>query len=106
MPKTIVVRQGDVLLRSVHIPNDAIRQQVTGRRAIMAYGEVTGHAHALEAQDIELYEKDGRTFVRVINAAGVSLTHEEHGSILVPKGDYERVVQREYSPEEIRKVLD
>lgn len=101
-----IFRQGDVLMRSARIPKDAVLKEVTGR-AVMAYGEVTGHAHALESvHDIELYEKDGRTFVRVINNEGTPLTHEEHGSIMLPRGDYERVIQREYSPEEIRSVQD
>lgn len=104
--KTIkMFRQGDVLMRSARIPKDAKRQEVKGR-AVMAYGEVTGHAHALEqVQDIELYEKDGRTYVRVLSA-GTPLTHEEHGAIVLPKGDYERVIQVEYSPEESRNVAD
>lgn len=99
-------RQGDVLMRSTRIPKDAELKTVKGR-AVMAYGEVTGHAHALmEVQDIELYEKDGRTFVRVLNSAGTPLTHEEHSTIVLPKGDYERIQQREYTAEEIRSVAD
>lgn len=99
-------RQGDVLMKSTRIPKDADRKEIKGR-AVMAYGEVTGHAHALEeVQDIELYEKDGRTFVRVLNGSGTPLTHEEHSTVHLPKGDYERIIQREYSPEEIRSVMD
>ena len=99
-------RQGDVYLIEARIPKDAARKEINGR-AIMAYGEVTGHAHAIEqVQDIEIYEKDGRTFVRVINRDGTPLTHEEHGAITLPKGDFERVIQREYSPEAIRNVAD
>lgn len=101
-----IFRQGDVLIRTTRIPKDAIRKELKAR-AIMAYGEVTGHAHAIEQiQDIELYEKDGRTFVRVINGDGTPMTHEEHGTVHLPKGDFERVIQREYSPEEIRNVAD
>ena len=37
---------------------------------------------------------------------GVSIVHEEHGTVSVPKGDYEVTIQREYSPEEIRSVVD
>ncbi len=99
-------RQGDVLMRSSRIPKDARRKELTGR-AVMAYGEVTGHAHALEQiDDIELYEMAGRVFVRVVSAAGTPLTHEEHGTIVLPKGTYERIVQREYSPEAVRNVAD
>lgn len=97
-------RQGDVLMKTIAIPADAQRVMLT-ERAVMAYGEVTGHAHVLDQiQDIELYEKEGRTFVRVL--ATTPLTHEEHGTIMLVPGDYERIIQREYSPEAIRNVQD
>jgi len=36
----------------------------------------------------------------------VALTHQEHATIMVPPGVYERRIQREYSPEAIRNVAD
>lgn len=35
-----------------------------------------------------------------------SLTHEEHDTIILPKGIYECYCQREYDPIEERRVLD
>ena len=37
---------------------------------------------------------------------GGAVTHEEHASIQLPKGNYRIVRQREYSPEAIRNVAD
>ena len=48
--------------------------------------------------------KDGRLFFRCHNTT--ALTHQEHGTIVIPPGDYESIIQREYSPEAIRRVID
>ena len=73
---------------------------------ILAYGEVTGHCHQIkDIESVALYEDaNGKMFLRVIETAEV--THEEHFVISIPPGMYERIVQREYSPEEIRSVQD
>lgn len=36
----------------------------------------------------------------------VPLNHEEHGEILIPPGDYEVYIQREYQPDGVRQVED
>lgn len=102
-------RQGDVLIRSVpSIPKGA--KDVTPKdRIVLAYGEVTGHAHAIalgEAQEFSLADAAGvvRRFLNVVKEAVVR--HEEHAPIPLPAGVYEIVQQREYTPEEIRNVAD
>ena len=99
-------RQGDVLIRQIRtIPKSATRQE-TKDRIVLAYGEVTGHAHAihdLDKVDVLVGAK-GEMYLRVKEDA--TLEHEEHGAITLPAGNYERVIQREYSPEEIRSVRD
>jgi hypothetical protein len=97
-------RQGDVLL----IPVSTV---VVGKpvkrdrgRVILAYGELTGHAHAISSRNATLYEGPGQV-LRII-AKEVKLEHEEHATIVLPPGDYQLVHQREYSPEEIRRVQD
>lgn len=45
-----------------------------------------------------------RRFLRV--EASSSLMHDEHGKIDVPPGDYEIIIQREYSPDAVRQVAD
>lgn len=99
-------RQGDVLLRRVMaVPTDAVLAKQENR-IVLAYGEVTGHAHAIhDLEAVEVFVRpDGTMYLSV--KACAELKHEEHGTITLPPGNYERVLQREYSPEEIRNVRD
>jgi hypothetical protein len=98
-------RQGDVLLVAIEkIPaGTKLKKQP---RARLAEGEVTGHAHVLDAPaEGELLTDVDAEFIRILGANGL-LHHEEHDAIEVPPGDYQRVAQREYTPEEIRMVAD
>lgn len=106
-----IFRQGDVLLREVtSIPDDAApaekKDHQGSPRIVLAYGEVTGHAHAIhDIESVDVFVKeDGTMYLGVKQDA--ALRHEEHGTITVPAGNWERVVQREYSPEAIRNVAD
>lgn len=103
-------RQGDVLLQQIDaIPNDAAPCAIKGD-VILAYGEVTGHAHRLAPEQVKPYAKggawsaDAERFIAVAEAT--ALTHEEHSAIVLLPGNYRVVQQREYSPEEIRRVAD
>jgi hypothetical protein len=102
-------RQGDVLL----IPVESLpaRLDPVARdegRVVLAYGEVTGHAHAIEEQEAALFREPYGTavFMRVLGNAAVAVTHDEHDTVMIPPGWYRVVRQREYSPEEIRDVED
>ena len=97
-------RQGDVgLLKVEALPKGAEKQQVE-ERIILAYGEVTGHAHAIAADDAALYFEGARRFLEVCYKA--DLTHEEHGRITLPAGTYKVIIQREYTPNALRIVKD
>jgi len=100
-------RQGDVLLRQISkVPKDAKRAEQKDR-IVLAYGEVTGHAHAIhDLESVDVYVGKAGELYLTVKEDGVALKHEEHGSIALPPGNYERVLQREYSPEEVRNVLD
>lgn len=102
-------RQGDVLVRDIAaIPADST--PVTNeQRIVLAYGEVTGHAHAIDpdqAQEFSFAEAGGvvRRFLQVFEVA--ELKHEEHATIPLPSGFYEIIQQREFTPEAIRNVAD
>lgn len=102
-----MIRQGDVALVAVaEIPSDATEQRRDeGDRVVLAYGEVTGHAHALHEPGVTMLQAaNSDVFLRVIEPS--NLVHEEHGRIPVPAGKYRVVRQREYHPEEIRTVAD
>ena len=97
-------RQGDVLVFKRPIPEDAIKQP-KGNRIILMEGESTGHAHALyEPNKADEYAANDEIFLRILEPT--ALRHEEHGPIELPPGDYLSVGQFEYTPEEIRRVLD
>lgn len=103
-----IFRQGDVLIRQVaEIPEGLKQVPLDAGRTILAYGEVTGHAHAVVG-DVELLASDiaemEQRFLRVEQEATV--VHEEHDTITLPPGLYEVGIQVEYSPEEIRTVAD
>jgi hypothetical protein len=105
----MLYRQGDVLIARIdEVPEDLERAPRDKGRVILAYGEVTGHAHAVRGE-VELLtpadaaEMDAR-FLRVVSEALV--VHEEHDTIVLPAGEYRVTRQREYSPKEIRQVAD
>ena len=89
-------------------------------RIVLAYGEVTGHAHAisdhrpkLRAGEIaeaaiaraRLYRApSGDRYLEVKET--VHLVHEEHSTHALLPGVYKLPVQTEYSPQELRRVQD
>lgn len=88
------VRQGDVLLQRVRtLPKGATPQARDNGRLVLAYGEVTGHAHVVEtdAHVVEAFlaTLDNRTYLSVPATARV--VHEEHGTIPIPAGVWEVV---------------
>ena len=103
-----MVRQGDVALVAVtEIPADAVAlRRDEGDRVVLAYGEATGHAHALHEPGVTMLRvaANDAVFLRVIEPS--NLVHEEHAPIAVPPGAYRVVRQREYFPDEIRTVAD
>lgn len=101
-------RQGDVLLLAVDAPKRALVPipRDSAGRIVLAYGEVTGHAHAIHDALAELFEEkeEGQLYLRVVNPC--HLSHEEHGAIQLDPGYYHVVRQREYVAGEIRRVTD
>ena len=99
-------RQGDVLIRRVSkIPAGVTAVPLDAGRVILAYGEVTGHAHAVEG-DVQLLAADiadlERRFLRV--EAECRVVHEEHGTVTLEPGDYEVTRQREYASADMPAV--
>lgn len=100
-------RQGDVfIIGTADVPDGAKRTKRDAGRVVLAYGEVTGHAHAIADKGAVLFDAGsaGR-FLKV--SKRVVLRHEEHAKIELPSGNYRVVIQREYQPGELpRQVLD
>jgi hypothetical protein len=99
-------RQGDVGLQKVDFLPKNVAEVSLGERIVLAYGEATGHAHAIErpAGKARLWDAGAERFLQVI--APVALRHEEHAPITLEVGIYKIVQQREYTPAENRRVRD
>jgi hypothetical protein len=126
-------RQGDVLIISV----DELSKELCittinpiGVNHVLAYGEATGHCHAINKNECELYgvndniialaKKYGITESRAITHGlrivvdNARLRHgtpaqlfrdPDHTDIKLPKGDYLVIRPREYSDEDEFKVI-
>jgi uncharacterized protein YaaR (DUF327 family) len=103
-----MIRQGDVLLIQVDaIPAGA--QDVTPEGdVILAYGEVTGHAHRIvqtkTAPKVRVWDAAGERYLQRIMDA--PLTHEEHATTVLDRPIYRQVHQVEERGEEVRRVAD
>jgi hypothetical protein len=95
-------RQGDVLLIKVDaagVSTGARRRPRDNGRVVLARGEATGHAHAIDSPLADLFEEsDGQLYLRVDAGAPAELVHEEHAPILLEPGVYRIVRQRQYAP--------
>lgn len=125
------IRQGDVYLFQVDkLPDDLLSVKPVGDNHVLAYGEATGHCHAIKKQDCELFEindnikslakKYGVTDERAITHGlrivvdNTKLLHGtpsrafsdlDHTPIDLPCGDYIVLRPREYDDSEEFKVI-
>lgn len=132
--KTQQFRQGDVLITRVkgRTPAGAKPIPRDNGRVILAYGEVTGHAHAITDKGVQLLTLDDQEeraeaarkllasvgLKRVdlrgadvvgfleVPADGAALAHDEHETHQFAEGLYLVTRQREYTPEAIVNVAD
>ena len=114
--KPQLIRQGDVLVKPTRRRVSVNAKPVSDRgRIILAYGEVTGHAHEVvpatrvvnadPVPAMQLFEEPDGTRLLVVKGPA-ELRHEEHGTLAIAPGSYEVIRQREYSPTAIRNVAD
>ena len=115
---SVLIRQGDVAIRKTKkTPSAGATVVLDNGRTILAYGEVTGHAHEViteappmtdgdnvPAQQLFL-EPDG-TRLLVVKGPATFVKHEEHAKLHIPEGTYEVIQQREYTPQGLRNVAD
>jgi len=109
--KNIIIRQGDVLIVKVDsIPKDVTPHKRDGGRIILAYGETSGHAHAIEDNHAKswLHGKD----IYLDLEKKTKLWHEDHNpkkdnkpAILEP-GIYRVIHQSEFRRKAIVRVAD
>ena len=95
-----LIRQGDVALVPVAALPEGLREVPRDRgRLVLAYGEVTGHAHVIDApaEATLLTTEEGERFLRIVGSEHVMLVHEEHSAIAVAPGLYRLPPQVEWS---------
>lgn len=92
-------RHGDVLIQAVaELPESAVRRN----GSVLAYGEVTGHSHHVEAPECaELWWAQNSLYLRVLEPTRI--VHEEHQPIPLQPGIYRVWQQREYIPPSQRR---
>lgn len=127
----VIIRQGDVLITQIDkLPAGLKPVPLDKGRIVLAYGETTGHAHAIadhfagkpaftkeQAAEITdaaiaraqfkarlLVGENGERFLEVAEA--VTLKHEEHTQHVIPPGFYHLPQQVEYVAGELQKVAD
>lgn len=102
-----IVRQGDVMLERIDkLPAELKKQPPVNGRVILAYGEVTGHHHSIDADAADWWKVDNEPDQFVTVKEPTELVHQEHSAIPLAPGNYRVRRQREYSPEAIRTVAD
>lgn len=106
-------RQGDVFLDAVKaLPAGGALVPLDRGRLILAYGEVTGHAHAVypevsdkpKAKPVmpgKLWDAGAERFLQIMEKT--ALKHEEHTQVDLDPGVYKVIRQREYAPEDLAK---
>jgi hypothetical protein len=101
------IRQGDVSLVPISaIPAGAVEVKTEEKRVVLAYGEVTGHAHAIyeDIDKVKVWAVGKVKYLEVM--ATVMLRHEEHTHAEIAPGIYKLPVQVEYEPQEFRITRD
>lgn len=98
-------RQGDVLIRPIKSIPTGKKQT---KKICLALGEVTGHHHSILDTDraIGYADEENMLCSHVQVEEPVELTHAEHAGIILPTGNYEVILQSEYTPKEIVRVKD
>ena len=98
----MILQQGDVILEKVN--------EIKGKKLdhlTLAKGEVTGHHHTIIEGEAELYEENDVLYLRVLSDTA-TLTHQEHQTITIPKGDFivRKIREYDHFAEEARNVRD
>ena len=101
----MLYRQGDVLFRQIEKLPKGKRKRLSTTVGV-SHGLAPGDHYVAEVLTI-----GGGRFVRVSESRvrlqqGATFVHKEHDPITLPPGYYEVTIQREYSPEGVRGVID
>lgn len=96
--------QGDVTLKECgNIPKGAKEIPLTEGFHVLAYGEISGHAHLLEKEGVDYFEHEGIQYLKIQDNAilkhqkldGSAAVHA-HKPITLPKGNYQIGIVKEF----------
>ena len=96
--------QGDVTF----IPVENVKRGQKIADGVIARGEVTGHCHAIaDLARAELYQCEDGMYMEV-GEKGVSITHQEHGTVVLEPGKYRINIDKQYDyfSQALRNVAD
>lgn len=96
-------RQGDIFFEKVS-QKPTSKNLKKKQDSVIAYGEVTGHAHRISSPSLadreQVVDENGDIYVYSATAP-IEIEHEEHGAISLEAGSWWCVTrQREYDPQE------
>lgn len=107
---------GDVIIKEIdELPQGVTAVEPTKGLAVLAYGEISGHAHCLDATKAHLFKLGDEMYMECIQ--DVDLKHQKldrsqaldaHETVVLPRGTYSIGIVREfdYFTGEARKVAD
>jgi hypothetical protein len=98
-------RHGDLLIQPVQTPPDGGKKR---NNTVLLAGEVSGHHHRLSGGAVyDLPDAAAPFQIGYFTLEDEEkLTHEEHGTIVLPPGAYKFYSQREYDEQADRRVID
>lgn len=100
-------QQGDLIIKESKSTKKEYGKQLS--HLILQKSDVSNHKHQLIRGDAILYKgKNKDEFYLKVNSDTIELIHEEHKSIIIPKGTYYVYGVREFDPFEdvIRRIQD
>ena len=108
--KLLQIQHGDVLLQEVaKIPAGAVPVP-HGKTVVVAHGEETGHSHVIESDQMSIWvlTRNGveKLFLQI--QAPVTIVHDEHRPLPIPRGIYRvgRIKEYDYFTQMQRRVRD
>ena len=99
-------QQGDVFATKLTRRVDTSKMEKLNH-CILAEGEVTGHCHQVTVGEAVLFRNADQLICEVLSDTAV-VTHEEHGPMVLPKGQHKIGIVKEYDhfAEEAKRVAD
>lgn len=100
-------RQGDVLI--LKLVDEVPETAKPAADLVLAHGEATGHMHQI--RQTKHITKSVKKFVAerlqyLATKVKAKVQHEEHTTIALPAGNFAVLIQTEYTPSELRQVID